>query len=123
MHFVHENQLRIGALIPKRWAKRAVTRNAIRRQIYAWFEGVNHPQSAHRPATGWFVVRLRASFGGDVPPCAKSLALTRAVRAELDAMSAKLAGPKIAKIAKAQTLPGAPAVEFLSKQPHVNFTL
>jgi RNase P protein component len=24
----------IGALIPKRWAKRAVTRNAIKRQIY-----------------------------------------------------------------------------------------
>ena len=24
----------IGALVPKRWAKRAVTRNAIKRQIY-----------------------------------------------------------------------------------------
>src|SRR6185369_10675076 len=25
----------VGALVPKRWAKRAVTRNAIKRQIYA----------------------------------------------------------------------------------------
>ena len=44
----------IGAMVPKRWAKRAVTRNAIKRQIYAVSAGFSHifPKVA-------FVVRLR----------------------------------------------------------------
>jgi ribonuclease P protein component len=47
----------IGAVVPKRWAKRSVTRNGIKRQIYnvsASFED-RLPAAAH-------VVRLRVGF-------------------------------------------------------------
>ena len=68
----------LGAMVPKRWAKRAVTRNAIKRQIYSvsvQFE----PQmglAAH-------VVRLRAGFDRAQFVSATSDALKCAVRAEL----------------------------------------
>ena len=68
----------LGAMVPKRWAKRAVTRNAIKRQIYtvsAQFEphlGV----AAH-------VVRLRAGFDRAQFVSATSDRLKEAVRAEL----------------------------------------
>jgi ribonuclease P protein component len=44
----------LGAMVPKRWARRAVTRNAIKRQIYtvSAAPGVALPRAAH-------VVRLR----------------------------------------------------------------
>ena len=73
-------QLCVGALTPKRWARRAVTRNAIRRQIYA-------TGAAQRtlPA-GMYLVRLRAMFAPAQFPSASSLALRRAVRAELLAL-------------------------------------
>ena len=32
----------IGAMVPKRWAKRAVTRNAIKRQIYTVSTSLQH---------------------------------------------------------------------------------
>ena len=73
----------LGAMVPKRWAKRAVTRNAIKRQIYtvsAQFEphlGV----AAH-------VVRLRAGFDRSVFVSASSPALKAAVRAELHSLFA-----------------------------------
>ncbi len=68
----------IGALIPKRWAKRAVTRNAIKRQIYTVSQTVEPPLpvAAH-------VVRLRAGFDRKQFESATSDALKRAVRAEL----------------------------------------
>ncbi len=68
----------IGAVIPKRWAKRAVTRNAIRRQIYqAWAECFTHmPQGTH-------VVRLRQNFAIAQFQSASSCALKTAVRQEL----------------------------------------
>ena len=68
----------LGAMVPKRWAKRAVTRNTIKRQIYnvsAQFEphlGV----AAH-------VVRLRAGFDRKQFVSATSDALKSAVRTEL----------------------------------------
>ena len=68
----------LGAMVPKRWAKRAVTRNAIKRQIYsvsAQFEphlGV----AAH-------VVRLRAGFDRKQFVSASSELLKSAVRSEL----------------------------------------
>ena len=68
----------LGAMVPKRWAKRAVTRNAIKRQIYnlsLQFEphlGV----AAH-------VVRLRAAFDRKQFVSASSEVLKAAVRAEL----------------------------------------
>ncbi len=69
---------RIGAVVPKRWAKKAVTRNAIKRQIYAL--------AAHRqwhPTTSDAVVRLRKTFDTQLFPSATSLALKSAVRTEL----------------------------------------
>jgi ribonuclease P protein component len=68
----------LGAMTPKRWARRAVTRNAIRRQIYAVGENLDHPLSA-----GAHLVRLRSDFAPAQFPSACSDALKRAVRAEL----------------------------------------
>lgn len=68
----------LGVVLPKRWAKRAVTRNAIRRQIY---ESVR-PLSGQLPAAV-HVVRLRAGFSRDQFISASSDVLKRAVRAEL----------------------------------------
>jgi len=68
----------MGAMVPKRWAKRAVTRNTIKRQIYnvsAVF-ATSLPQRAH-------VVRLRCAFDRIQFPSASSDALRTAVRAEL----------------------------------------
>jgi ribonuclease P protein component len=70
--------LAIGAVVPKRWAKRAVTRNGIKRQIYnvsAAFEP-RLPAAAH-------VVRLRGDFARAQFPSAWSDALKAAVRGEL----------------------------------------
>ncbi len=68
----------LGAMAPKRWARRAVTRNAIKRQIYAVAAALEPPlpQAAH-------VVRLRATFDRKQFVSASSCALKQAVRAEL----------------------------------------
>ena len=68
----------LGAMVPKRWARRAVTRNTIKRQIYtvgATFEA-RLPQAAH-------VVRLRTAFDRKQFVSATSDQLKQAVRAEL----------------------------------------
>jgi ribonuclease P protein component len=65
-------------MVPKRWAKRAVTRNAIKRQIYtvsAEFES-SLTESAH-------VVRLRSGFDRAQFVSAASDVLKLAVRTEL----------------------------------------
>jgi ribonuclease P protein component len=76
----------VGALIPKRWAKRAVTRNAIKRQIYAVSTDLEAalPQAAH-------VVRLRSAFDRAKFPSASSDALKQAVRGELQQLFARAA--------------------------------
>lgn len=76
----------LGAMTPKRWARRAVTRNAIRRQVYALGAalGAQWPASAQ-------VVRLRAAFPAHQFPSATSPALRRAVRAELQQLFAQAA--------------------------------
>ncbi|HSV35260.1 MAG TPA: ribonuclease P protein component [Ramlibacter sp.] len=76
----------IGVLIPKRWAKRAVTRNAIRRQIYTVSQALETPlpAAAH-------VVRLRAGFDRTQYVSATSDALKRAVRGELQQLFARAA--------------------------------
>ena len=69
----------LGAMVPKRWARRAVTRNAIKRQIYtvaADFDARLLPPAAH-------VVRLRSAFDRTQYPSATSDALKTAVRGEL----------------------------------------
>lgn len=68
----------LGVVLPKRWARRAVTRNTIRRQIYE----TARPLAAQLPAAV-HVVRLRAGFSREQFTSASSDALKRAVRAEL----------------------------------------
>jgi ribonuclease P protein component len=68
----------LGAMVPKRWARRAVTRNAIKRQIYNVSESFGHrlPVAAH-------VVRLRTPFDRQQFISATSDHLKLAVRQEL----------------------------------------
>lgn len=68
----------LGAMVPKRWAKRAVTRNTIKRQIY-------NVSSEFEPAlqVAAHVVRLRAGFDRAKFSSASSDALKFAVRKEL----------------------------------------
>ena len=68
----------LGAMVPKRWAKRAVTRNAIKRQIYSVSQ-----QFVDLLAPRAHVVRLRATFDRNVFVSATSDALKATVRAEL----------------------------------------
>jgi len=68
----------IGAVVPKRWARRAVTRNTLKRQIYTVAQDLaaRLPVAAH-------VVRLRTGFDRQQFTSATSVPLKRAVRAEL----------------------------------------
>jgi ribonuclease P protein component len=72
------NAVWLGAMVPKRWAKRAVTRNAIKRQIYSVSSEVEFdlPGAAH-------VVRLRAVFDRKQFVSASSDPLKAQVRQEL----------------------------------------
>jgi len=75
----HPQAVWLGAMVPKRWARRAVTRNTIKRQIYAisaQFE-VRLPCAAH-------VVRLRSGFDRKQFISATSTLLKQAVRLELE---------------------------------------
>jgi ribonuclease P protein component len=74
----------LGAMVPKRWAKRAVTRNTIKRQIYsvgADFEAAL-PVAAH-------VLRLRSGFDRCQFVSATSDGLKSAVRSELQQLFAR----------------------------------
>lgn len=75
----------VGAMVPKRWAKRAVTRNAIKRQIYSVSTEIESvlPVSAH-------VVRLRAGFDRAQFKSAASEALKKAVRTEIELLFSKV---------------------------------
>ena len=78
----------LGAMVPKRWAKRAVTRNAIKRQIYnvsAEFESAL-TERAH-------LVRLRSGFDRVQFVSATSEALRSAVRAELVQLFSRVKAP------------------------------
>lgn len=65
-------------MVPKRWARRAVTRNLLRRQIYE----IGRELSSHLPAVA-MVVRLRSGFSRQQFPSASSEALKRQARQEL----------------------------------------
>lgn len=68
----------MGALVPKRWARCAVTRNAIRRQIYAVAQ-----DRAEGLVPAAYVVRLRQGFERTRFVSASSECLRAAVRQEL----------------------------------------
>lgn len=92
---------RIGALLPKRFAKKAVRRNLLRRLIYqeARLRLAQWPQSGGVDC----VVRLRAAWLQTAYPSASSTALRTAVQEELQQLfSAGLAR------AQTQTLRPAP---------------
>ena len=67
-----------GAMAPKRWAKRAVTRNAIKRQIYS----VGTLLKPILPNAA-FLVRLRREFSRKDFISASSTELKEAVRSEV----------------------------------------
>jgi ribonuclease P protein component len=75
---VDELGVSLGLVIPKRHAKRAVTRNLFKRQIRAEVQRCEHQLPA-----GWWVVRLRAPFDRQAFVSAQSEALRRAAGQEL----------------------------------------
>jgi ribonuclease P protein component len=75
----HVKGLCLAALLPKRWAKRAVTRNALRRQIYAAFA---QQQAQLKPVP--HLVRLRSAMSPDLFTSASSDPMKKAVRQEID---------------------------------------
>ena len=87
----------LGAMVPKRWARRAVTRNAIKRQIYGVAAALEPtlPPAAH-------VVRLRAAFDRKQFVSASSDPLKQAVRAELQQLFERALGAR-----KPASAPGA----------------
>ena len=90
----------LGAMVPKRWARRAVTRNAIKRQIYAVSAapGVVLPRAAH-------VVRLRSTFDRKEFVSATSDKLKAAVRAELQQLLERAARPAPPPRARSERAP------------------
>lgn len=83
----------IGALLPKRWASRSVTRHLMRRLVYA----VSHNCASELPRRAAYVVRLRWSFARKDYPSASSEQLRRALRTELEHLFSK-----VRKVPKAQ---------------------
>jgi len=97
----------LGAMVPKRWARRAVTRNAIKRQIYTVSAApaapdVGLPRAAH-------VVRLRAGFDRKEFVSASSDKLKAAVRAELQQLLARAARPAPPPRERSERPPSAPS--------------
>jgi len=78
----------VGIVVPKRHAKRSVTRQLLKRQIRAAF--------AERPGMppGMWVVRLRSPFDRQKFPSAASDALRQAARAELAQLLDRALKPK-----------------------------
>jgi ribonuclease P protein component len=74
----------VGAVVPKRHAKRSVTRSLLKRQIRA---AVSRQHVAGLP-DGLWVVRLRSPFAVKEFPSAASQALRDIARAELDTLLA-----------------------------------
>lgn len=73
----------LGCVVPKRHARRAVTRSVLKRQIRAAVERYEHGLEA-----GLWLVRLRQPFAPAQFPSADSEALRAAARGELDRLFA-----------------------------------
>lgn len=76
-----EAQLWVGYVVPKRHARRAVTRSSLKRQMRA---AVQRHEAALEP--GLWLLRLRSGFPVASFPSADSLALRAAARGELEAL-------------------------------------
>ena len=91
----HPAQAYSGAIVPKRWARRAVTRNLVQRQV-------RHAMRAHIPALPGglaVVVRQRAAFDPQQFVSASSSMLRTAVRQELIELASKADWQAIACLA------------------------
>lgn len=79
----------LGMVVPKRHARRAVTRSLLKRQI-------RETARRHAPSIGpgLWIVRLRAPFDRTAFPAAASTALKRAARAELEQLLGPAAGAR-----------------------------
>lgn len=77
----------LGCLVPKRHARRAVTRNLLKRQVRAVFG--RHVSAL--PAGLW-LVRLKQGWPVSDFPSARSSALAAAARAELEQLLVAAAG-------------------------------
>ena len=84
-------RLWLGVVVPKRHARRAVTRTLLKRQIRAAVGA-----HAGSMAAGLWVVRLRAEFDRATYPSAASTALQSAARVELDRLFERSADPSLA---------------------------
>ncbi len=80
-----EPSLWCGCVVPKRHARRAVTRSLLKRQI----RGALSRHAALLPAGHW-LVRLRAGFPVTEFASARSQALSEAARTELDGLLGRL---------------------------------
>jgi len=78
----------VGMVVPKRHARRSVTRQLLKRQIRAAFA------AATGMPPGMWVVRLRSPFDRQKFPSAASDALRQAARAELAQLLDKAMAPK-----------------------------
>lgn len=81
----------VGSLVPKRWARRSVTRHGVRRQIYAAAAECGAVLCPQEPTSQRiaYVVRQRCTFDVRQFPSAWSPALARAVRAQLRTLFAR----------------------------------
>lgn len=75
----HPSSWWLGLVVPKRHARRAVTRNVIKRQMRV--QADDHRQ---RLPPGVWLIRLRAPFDRQLFPSAASAALRLAARNELE---------------------------------------
>jgi ribonuclease P protein component len=73
----------LGCVVPKRHARRSVTRSLLKRQVRSAFE-----RHAAELPNGLWLVRLRQPFALADFPSAASAALAGAVRSELDGLLA-----------------------------------
>ena len=75
-----------GCVVPKRHARRAVTRSLLKRQMRGAFQ-----RHGERLAAGMWLVRLRSPFATSDFVSARSTALAEAARGELDGLLAQAA--------------------------------
>lgn len=79
----------LGCMVPKRQARRSVTRNLVKRQMRESFR-----RHAAGLPMGLWLLRLHAGFAKADFPSARSPALAEAVRGELDRLLAGAARPR-----------------------------
>ncbi len=81
----------VGYVVPKRHARRAVTRTLLKRQIRRAVDVQAGPLPGAGLSPGLWVVRLRSPFDRKIYPSASSEALRDAAAAELQAVMADAA--------------------------------